>query len=84
MTNQHNVCGPREESDQPGHLTSEVVWSVFAVRSVGYYEFKLSSCGQWRLIRLSSYLGWSESSRYAQAHFYFFHVAAQLMTEAEW
>ena len=38
------------------------VWSrVFAVRSMGGEGPKLSSCGQWRLIRLGGSPGWPES-----------------------
>ena len=40
---QQNECAPSEDSDQLGHLLSLI--RVFAVRSVGNYGYKLSSCG---------------------------------------
>ena len=62
--NQQNDCAPSKDSDQPGHPLS-LIW-VFAVRSMGSEGPKLSSCGQWRLIRLGKCPGWSESLLDAQ------------------
>ena len=41
------ACVPSEDSDQPGHPPGLI--RVFAVRSMGSWGSKLSSCGQWRL-----------------------------------
>ena len=54
------TCAPSEDSDQPGHLPSLI--KVFAVHSIEGKGPKLSSCGQWKLIRLGKCPGWSESS----------------------
>ena len=56
------TSAPGEDSDQPGHPSRLI--RVFAVRSMGSYRPKLSSCscGQQRLIRLSGCIGWSEFS----------------------
>ena len=61
------ICAPSEDSDQPGHLPSLI--RVFAVRSMGSWGPTMgswgpnvSSCIQWRLIRLGRCPGWSESS----------------------
>ena len=59
-------------SDQPGHPPSLI--KVFAVRSMGSWRFKVSSCGQWRLIRLGRFPGWSEPGPFC----WFCHVAAQI------
>ena len=45
--NQQIECAPGEDSDQPGHPPSLI--RVFAVRSMGSWGPKLSSCGQRRL-----------------------------------
>ena len=45
--NQQNECAPSEDSDQSGHPPSLI--RVFAVRSLGSWGPKLSSCGQRRL-----------------------------------
>ena len=45
--NQQSECAPSKDSDQPGHLPSLI--RVFAVRLMGSYRPKLSSCGQRRL-----------------------------------
>ena len=68
MTNEQNDCAPSEDSDQPGHSPS-LIW-VFAVREMGSYGPKLSSCGQRRLIRLGECPNWSESSLGAHAILY--------------
>ena len=44
--NQQSDCAPSEDSDQPGHWQSLI--RVFAVRSMGSWGPKLSSCGQRR------------------------------------
>ena len=45
--NQQSDHAPSEDSDQPGHPPSLI--RVFAVRSIGSWGPKLSSCGQRRL-----------------------------------
>ena len=45
--NKQNEFAPSEDSDKPGHPPSLI--RVFAVRSVGSWGPKLSSCGQRRL-----------------------------------
>ena len=45
--NQQNDCAPSEDSDQPGHPPSLI--GVLAVRSLGGFGPKLSSCGQRKL-----------------------------------
>ena len=45
--NQQNECVPSEDSDQHGHPPSLI--KIFAVRSMGSYRLKVSSCGQRRL-----------------------------------
>ena len=50
---------PSEDSDQPGHPS--ILIRFFAVCSMGSWEPSVSSCGQWRLIRLGGFPGWSES-----------------------
>ena len=52
-------------SDQPGHPSSLI--RDIAVRSIGTWGPNVSSCGQWRLIRLGGCPGWSESSLGAHA-----------------
>ena len=58
--NQQIECAPSEDSDQPGHPPSRI--RVFTVHTMGSLGPKVSSCRQWRLIRLGRYPGWSESS----------------------
>ena len=58
--NQQMACVPSEDSDQLGHPPSLI--RVFALRSLDSLEPKVSSCGQWILIRLGGWPGWSESS----------------------
>ena len=53
--NQQNDCAPSEDSDQPGHAPSLI--RVFAVRSMGSWGHKLSSCGQRTLIWLGGFPG---------------------------
>ena len=65
--NQQCGCAPSEDSDQPGHLPSLI--RVFAVRSMGSYGSKLSSCRQRRL-----WSDWADaqadlSLRWAHTHF---------------
>ena len=74
--NQQNECASSEDSDQPRHLPS--LLRVFAVRSMGSWGPKVSSCGQKRLIRLSGCPGWSESLLGAHSFCWFYHVAAHL------
>ena len=45
--NQQNKCAPSEDPDQPRHPPSLI--RVFAVRSMGSWGPKVSSCGQRRL-----------------------------------
>ena len=52
------TCAPSEDMDP--------VWSVFTICIMGSYGPKLSSGGQWRLIRLAAWPGWSESLLDAQ------------------
>ena len=65
--NQQSKCAPSEDSDQPGHLPRLI--RIIAVRSMGSYGPKLSSCGQWRL-----WSDWADaqadlSLRWAHTHF---------------
>ena len=74
---QQNGCAPSKDSDQTGHLPS--LFRVFAVRSMGSYGSKLSSCGQQKtLIRLGECPGWSESSLGAQSFCWFCHEVAHI------
>ena len=45
--NQQNECAPSEDSDQHEHPPNLI--KIFAVRSMGSYGRKVSSCGQRRL-----------------------------------
>ena len=71
------ICAPSEDSDQPGHPPSLI--RVFAVRSLGSWGPKLSSCGQRRLCS-----DWADaqadlSLRWAQRSFcWFCHEAAHI------
>ena len=51
----------RPAKTQPG-AGIRAVWSIFAVRPMESLGPKVSSCRQWRLIRLGKCTGWSESS----------------------
>ena len=64
------------KTDQPGHMPSLI--RVFTVSSVGSKGPKVSSCGQWRLIRLGGCPGWSVSSLGAHSFCWFCNVTAQL------
>ena len=58
-------------AETPISLGIHPVWSVFTVRPMGSQRTKLSSCGQWRLIRLGLCPGWSESSLGTHGQFFF-------------
>ena len=59
------ICAPSEDADQPGHPPRVI--RAFAVCSKDSQGSKVSSCGQWRLIKLGGCPGWSESSLGAHA-----------------
>ena len=71
------TCAPSKDSDQPGHLSSLI--RVFAVRSMGSWGPKLSSCGQRRL-----WSDWADDQADLSLHWahmpfcWFCHEAAQL------
>ena len=72
--NQENDCAPSEDLDQPGYPPSLI--RVFAVRSMGSWGTKLSSCWQRRL-----WSDWADtqadlSLRSAHSHCWFCHEAA--------
>ena len=82
LQNQRNDRAPSEDSDQPGHPPSLIgLIGVFAVRSMGSYGPKFSSCGQRRL-----WSDWADaqadlSLRWAHMPFcWFCHEAAHLKT----
>ena len=52
------TCAPNKDSDQSGHPPSLI--KGFAVCSMGSWGPNVSSCGQWRLIRLDERPGRSE------------------------
>ena len=79
---QQNDSAPSEDSDQPGHPPS--LTRVFAVRSMGSYGHKLSSCGQRKL-----WSDWADaqadlSLRWAHMPFcWFCHEAAHIVISYE-
>ena len=60
------ICAPSEDSDQPGHPPSLI--RVFAVRSMGSWGPKVSSCGQrglrsdWANVQADLRLRWAHRS----------------------
>ena len=65
--NQQSECAPSEDSDQPGHLPSLI--RVFAVRFMGNWGPKLSSCGQRRLWSYWADAQADLSLRWVHSHF---------------
>ena len=76
------TCAPSKDSDQPGHPPSLI--RVFAVRSMGSYGSKFSSCAQRRLWSDGADAQADLSLRWAHRPFcWFCHDAAQMLFNNE-
>ena len=65
------VSWQNQQNDRTGIRLN---WSVFAVGSLGSWGPSVSSCGQWRQIRLGRCPGWSKWRSYC----WFCHEAAEI------